>query len=61
MQMQRSGGKEGLHANDRQKGIPITNFETFSAIMTEEYGDLDDVILHDLFYAYLALTAAKAA
>ncbi|KAK7357025.1 hypothetical protein VNO80_16306 [Phaseolus coccineus] len=60
LKMQRSVGREGVHANHQQKGIIITNFETCSVIMAEEYRDLDDVILHYLFYTHLDLTAKAA-
>ncbi|KHN22048.1 hypothetical protein glysoja_008960 [Glycine soja] len=49
----RRGG--GMHAN-QQKGIHRYNFESDFV----EYGDLDDVILHDLFHTYLDLTAKAA-
>ncbi|KAG4988687.1 hypothetical protein JHK82_031024 [Glycine max] len=56
----RRGG--GMHAN-QQKGIHRYNFESdFLEIKVEEYdyGDLDDLILHDLFHTYLDLTAKAA-
>lgn len=44
-----------MHTN-QQKGIHRNNFESDFV----EYGDLDDVILHDLFHTYLDLTAKAA-
>jgi len=52
----------GVHGKIEQKGTLniITNFQTSSLIMAEQYGDLAHIILHDLFCTHLGFTAKAA-
>ncbi|XP_047171555.1 uncharacterized protein LOC124839697 [Vigna umbellata] len=60
MKKQKSVARESVHAKHQQKGTLITNFQTSSVIMAEEYGDLGHIIVHDLFCIHLGLTAKAA-